>query len=153
MVQERGHMLALSFFVYHTRVWLELITINWFRAVWCGPSFFHRNHTIQRMSRVWHQPSQVGKTQDWIQCWKSLGSSEHVSDHTDVTVAKLFWLFGTQQVIIFWCLGCHNCGDIYLFHWGRFFIIWPNFRVFPSSFCIMLLPNECFGKHRIKINE
>ena len=113
MVQERGHMLALLFFMYHNWVWQKLITVKCFIAMWLCPSFCGRNHTIWHMPRVWHQPSQVGKAYDWFQCWNYLGSSETVSVHPGVTVATLCWGFGTQQSMIFCCLitFCHNCGD------------------------------------------
>ncbi len=68
------------------------------------PFLFCRNHTIWCMPRIWHQPSQVGKTYEWFHCWNCVGSSETVSDCPSVTVATLCWGFGTQQSLIFCCL-------------------------------------------------
>ena len=40
------------------------------------PFLFCRNHSIWCMSRIWHQPSQVGKTYEWFRYWNCMGSSE-----------------------------------------------------------------------------
>ena len=68
------------------------------------PSLFCRNHTIWHMPRIWHQPSQVGKTYEWFRYWNCMGSSATMSDCPGVTVATLCWGFGTQQSLIFCCL-------------------------------------------------
>ena len=116
---------------------------------------FCRNHTIWRMSRVWHQPSQVGKAYDWFQWWNCLGSSEPVSDHPGVTVATLCWVFGTQQSMVFCCLFWFVTTVVTLpifIELGKFFIILPHYRIFPLSVGILLLPNHCFGMHGVQNN-
>jgi len=85
------------------------------------PFLFCRNHTIWRMPRVWHQPSQVGKTYEWFHCWNCAGSSETVSDCQSVTVATLCWGFGTQQSLIFCCL-----------HWDITTVVTPPSLFFLS---------------------
>jgi hypothetical protein len=65
---------------------------------------FCRNQPIWCMSRVWHQPSQVGKAYSWFQWWNCLGPSEHVPVHPGVTVATFCWVFRTQQGMVFCCL-------------------------------------------------
>ena len=117
---------------------------------------FCRNQPIRRMSRVWHQPSQVGKAYDWFQWWNCLGSSEPVSDHPGVTVATLCWVFGTQQSMVFSCLFWFVTTVVTLpifIEWGKFFLtILPHYRIFPISVGILLLPNQCFGMHWIQNN-
>ena len=121
----------LVFFVPQLGV-TETHYIKWFRVVWPCPSFCWRNHTIRCMSRVWHQPSQIGKAYDWFQCWYYLGSSETVPDHPGVTVATLCWGFRTQQNMIFCCLitFCHMCGDSPPFLSEGSFYILPHFWLF-----------------------
>jgi hypothetical protein len=154
MVQESSHMLALSF-LYHNYLWQKLITMKWFRVVWLCPSFCFRNHTIWRMSRVWHQPSQVGKAYYWFQCWNCLGSSELRL----ITLVLLWQHFVEGSGLIkawfsvAWLPFCHNYGDSPLFWMREDFCILPHFRLFSSSVGILLLQDYCFGKQWTKIVE
>ena len=94
---------------------------------------FCRNQPIRRMSRVWHQPSQVGKAYDWFQWWNCLGSSEPVSDHPGVTVATLCWVFGTQQSMVFSCLFWFVTTVVTLpifIEWGKFFLFYHTIEYF-----------------------
>ena len=103
---------------------------------------FCRNQPIRRMSRVWHQPSQVGKAYDWFQWWNGLGSSEPVSDHPGVTVATLCWVFGTQQSMVFSCLFWFVTTVVTLpifIEWGKLFLLYH-----PIEFFLYLWVFCCF---------
>jgi len=79
MVQKRGHMLALSYSVSQLLV-TETHNHEMVQSCVTLPFLFCRNHSIRVMSRVWHQPSQLGKAYNWFQCRIYLGSSETVSN-------------------------------------------------------------------------
>ena len=116
---------------------------------------FCRNQPIWCMSRVWHQPSQVGKAYSWFQWWNCLGPSEHVPVQPDVTVATFCWVFRTQQGMVFCCLNWVVTTAVTFPHfpWVReVFFILPHNRIFPSSVGILLLPNQWFGVHGIQNN-
>jgi hypothetical protein len=138
MVQERGHMLALSCFCITTGCDR---THNHEMAQSSVTSAlpFCRNQPIWCMSRVWQQPSQVGKAYNWFQWWNFLVSSELVSDHPDVTVATLCRVFILSKAWFSVALGCQNCSDTPHFLWVRDFFVLPHCRIFPILWVLCCL--------------
>jgi hypothetical protein len=106
-------ILFITFFILFENL-KQLLTLSWFWSrlrsyagvdtVYVPAPFLScRKHAIQRMPRIWHLPSRVGKTYECSSSWNMMDAKEQYqySFCSSVTVATLSQGFGTWQSLIF----------------------------------------------------